>query len=66
MIINLKIYSLDGIFLGESSDLCINSNNPEIASNPIEFWGSTRECVIEQVKEYAKAKFGNGRIRLIK
>lgn len=66
MIINLQIYSIDNVFMGESPDLCINSNNPEIASNPIEFWGSTRESVIDQVKQYAKAKFNGGRIRLIK
>lgn len=46
--------------------ICINSNIPEIASTPIEFWGSTPESVIDQVKQYAKAKFNSGRIRLIK
>jgi len=66
MIINLQVYELDGGFLGESLDLCINSNIPEIASTPIEFWGSDRDSVIAQVKQYARAKFPNGgSIRLV-
>ncbi len=66
MIINLQVYEMDGAFMGESSSLCINSNIPEIASTPIEFWGSDRAEVIAQVKAYARAKFPNGgSIRLV-
>jgi hypothetical protein len=72
MIINLQVYevspvgSASGYFLGESSDLCINSNIPEIASTPIEFYGSSRDSVVDQVKAYARAKFPDGgSIRLV-
>jgi hypothetical protein len=66
MIINLQVYELDNAFMGESLELCINSNIPEIASTPIEFWGSNRAEVIEQVKAYARHKFGAGSIRIAK
>ena len=68
MIINLQIYSLENCFMGESSEICINSNIPEIASVPVEFYGSSRDEVISQVKAYAVAKFGKGAgfIRLMK
>jgi hypothetical protein len=66
MIINLYIYEQNGAYLGESSELCINSNIPLLASTPIEFWGSDRQEVIAQVKQYARAKFPNGgSIRLV-
>jgi hypothetical protein len=66
MIINLQVYEMDGAFLGESLELCINSNIPEIASTPIEFWGSDRVEIIEQVKQYARYKFpAGGSIRLV-
>jgi hypothetical protein len=66
MIINLQVYELDNAFMGESLELCINSNIPEIASTPIEFWGSDRDSVIAQVKAYARAKFPRGgSIRLV-
>jgi hypothetical protein len=51
--------------MGESNELCINTNIPEIANTPIEFWGNTYDEVIAQVKTYAKAKFGTGVIKLI-
>jgi hypothetical protein len=66
MIINLQVYELDNAFMGESLELCINSNIPEIASTPIEFWGSNRDEVIAQVKQYARYKFpAGGSIRLV-
>jgi hypothetical protein len=70
MIINLHIYEVpavemsSGYFLGESSQLCINSNIRELAGEPIEFYGDSRQSVIDQVKKYARAKFGSGSIRL--
>ena len=72
MIIQLHLSEQDnGAFLGESEMLCINSNIPEIGSTPVEFWGSTRQEVIEQVKAYARYKYpnngvGNGYIRIVK
>jgi hypothetical protein len=66
MIINLYIYEQDNAFLAESSELCINSNIPALASTPIEFWGNTRQEVIDQVKQYARHKFGAGSLRIIK
>jgi hypothetical protein len=66
MIINLYIYEQNGAFLGESSEICINSNIPEIAQTPVEFWGSDRQSVIDQVKAHARQKFGAGSIRLMK
>ena len=66
MIINLHIYELDRGFMAESSQLCINSNIPLLASTPVEFFGSSRAEVIEQVKQCARARFGRGSIRLIK
>ena len=66
MIINLHIFELDRGFMAESSELCINSNIPLLASTPIEFYGSTRAEVIEQVKALARARFGRGSIRLVK
>ena len=64
MIINLYIREFDGCLIGESNELCINSNIPALASAPIEFYGSTNAEVIEQVKAYARHKFGAGSIRL--
>ena len=66
MIINLQVYELDRGFMAESSELCINSNIPLLASTPIEFYGDTRACVLDQVKAYARHKFGAGVIRLVK
>ena len=66
MLINLQVYELDRGFMAESSELCINSNIPLLASTPIEFFGDTRVEVIEQVKGYARHKFGSGVIRLVK
>jgi hypothetical protein len=71
MIIQLHIYEIpsvemsNGYFLGESSQLCINSNIPELAGEPIEFYGDSRQSVIDQVKAYARAKHGKGLIRLV-
>lgn len=55
----------NGYFLGESSQLCINSNIPEIAGESIEFYGDSRQSVIDQVKAYAKSKFGSGSIQIM-
>jgi hypothetical protein len=66
MIINLQVYEMEGAFLGESLELCLNSNIPEIASTPIEFWGEDRNSVIAQVQAYARFKFpAGGSIRLV-
>lgn len=71
MIIQLHIYEVspvemsNGYFLGESSQLCLNSNIPELAGEPIEFYGDSRQSVIDQVKTYARHKFGSGSIRII-
>jgi hypothetical protein len=51
--------------MGESLELCINSNIPEVAKTPIEFWGNSYDEVVAQVKRYAKAKFGSGVIKII-
>jgi len=64
-IIKLCIRENNGAFLGESSEICINSNIPALAATPVEFWGDTRAAVIEQVKQYARARFGAGLIRLV-
>jgi hypothetical protein len=65
-IVNLQIYHQDtNVFMGESLELCINSNNAEISKTPIEFWGNTYDEVVAQVKTYAKAKFGKGIIKII-
>jgi hypothetical protein len=50
--------------MGESSELCINTNVAELKGTPIEFWGNTYDEVLAQVKIYAKAKFGTGVIKL--
>ena len=66
MIITLHIFSLDRGFMAESSELCINSNIPMLASTPIEFYDDTREGVIAQVRKYARAKFPEGgKIRIV-
>lgn len=64
--VNLYIYHQDtNVFMGESLELCINSNIPEVAKTPIEFWGNSYDEVVAQVKRYAKAKFGSGVIKII-
>jgi hypothetical protein len=66
MLVTLQIYQQESnVFMGESNELCINSNNAEIAKTPIEFWGNTYDEVLAQVKRYAKAKYGKGSIRII-
>jgi hypothetical protein len=63
--INLWIYQKDtNVFLGEAPELCINTNIPEIKDTPIEFWANSYNEIIQQVKTYAKAKFGSGVIKL--
>jgi hypothetical protein len=63
--INLWIYQQEtNVYMGESSELCINTNVAELKGTPIEFWGNTYDEVIAQVKTYAKAKFGTGVIKL--
>jgi len=52
------------VFMGESSELCINTNVPDLKDTPIEFWANSYEDVLNQVKTYAKAKFGSGVIKL--
>jgi hypothetical protein len=64
--VHLEIYQKDtSVYMGESNELCINTNISEIANTPIQFWGNTYDDVIAQVKTYAKAKFGTGVIKLI-
>jgi hypothetical protein len=63
--INLWIYQQEtNVFMGESSELCINTNVPELKNTPIEFWANSYDDVIAQVKAYAKSKFGSGVIKL--
>ena len=63
--INLWIYQEDtNVFLGEAPELCINTNISEIKNTPIEFWANSYDEIIQQVKTYAKAKFGSGVIKL--
>ena len=63
--INLWIHQEDtNVFLGEAPELCINTNIPEIKDTPIEFWANSYDEIIQQVKTYAKAKFGSGVIKL--
>jgi hypothetical protein len=68
MIIKLWIYNIEptdttrGYFLGESSEICIRGI---LDSIPVEFYGDTRQEVIEQVKKCAKARFGGGSIRIM-
>jgi hypothetical protein len=63
--INLWIYQEDtNVFLGEAPELCINTNISEIKDTPIEFWANSYDEIIQQVKTYAKAKFGSGVIKL--
>jgi hypothetical protein len=64
-LIELEIFENNGAFIGESMQICINSNIAEIAKTPVQFWGDTPAQVIEQVGQYARAKFGAGKIRLI-
>ena len=72
MIINLHIYEVPaddfsrGYFLAESPQLCISTNCPELSGEPIEFYGDTRHCVLDQVRAFARAKFGSGVIRISK
>jgi hypothetical protein len=45
--INLWIYQQDtNVFLGESSELCINTNIEELKGTPIEFWANTYDDVL--------------------
>jgi len=68
MIIKLWIYDIEptatsrGYFLGESSEICIKGI---LDSIPVEFYGETRQEVIEQVKQVAKARYGEGSIRIM-
>jgi hypothetical protein len=64
-LIELEVFEDDGAYIGESLQICINSNIPEIACTPVQFWGDTKQSVIDQVKAYARSKFGSGSIRLI-
>ena len=63
--IELEIFEDNGAFIGESMQICINSNIAALANTPVQFWGDTPAQVIEQVKQHARAKFGAGFIRLI-
>ena len=65
-IVKLWIYQNDdGSFLGESDSICINTNIPEIADTPIEFWGESRGSVIKQVLDHLKAKGEHGILRIV-
>ena len=65
-IVKLWIYeNEDGSFLGESDSICINTNIPEIADTPVEFWGNSRGSVIEQVLSHLKAKGEHGILRIV-
>ena len=66
MVINLYVYQQERGYMAESAELCINSNIPELAATPIEFWGSDIGSIVDQVKAYARAKGLSGRIHLIK
>ena len=65
-IIKLWIYKNDdGSFLGESDSICINTNIPEIADTPIEFWGNSKDSVIQQVLDYLKGRGEHGILRVV-
>ena len=65
-IIKLWVYeNADGSFIGESESICINTNIPEIADTPIEFWGNSKNCVVQQVLSYLKAKGEHGILRIV-
>ena len=65
-VVNLYIYHMDtSVFMGESLELCIKSNNSEIAATPIEFWANSYDAVVAQVKVHAKARYGTGVIKIV-
>ena len=65
-IVKLWIYDNDnGSFLGDSDSICINTNIPEIANTPVEFWGDSKECVVQQVLGYLKTKGEHGILRIV-
>lgn len=66
-IIKLWVYENEnGSFLGESDSICINTNIPEIADTPVEFWGNSKDSVIQQVLDYLKSTGEHGILRVVR
>jgi hypothetical protein len=63
-IYELYVYENDGCFIGETSAICINTNSPEIAGTPVEFYDNTREGVVSQVLSALKSMGLHGRLRV--
>jgi hypothetical protein len=64
-IYEVYVYKLNRGFMAESPSCCINTNIPEIADTPIEFYGETRDAVIGKVLEHLKHLGLHGRLRVI-
>ena len=71
MIVNLYIYEVEahefnrGYFVAESAQLPILTNCKELANQPAEFYGDSKNEVIAQAKVYAKSLYGTGTIKLV-
>jgi hypothetical protein len=59
------VYEDDGCFMAETSAICINTNIPEIADTPVEFYDNTRAGVINQVLDVLKSRGLHGRLRVM-
>jgi hypothetical protein len=64
-IYEVYVYENDGCFIAETSAICINTNIPEIAGTPVEFYDNTRDGVINQVLNAFKSMGLHGRLRVM-
>lgn len=71
LIINLSIFEQSTVFSGtwfegESPEILIDSNVPELQDEPVIFYGETKVSIIKQVKSYLHGKGLSGIIRINK
>lgn len=58
------ISEVRGCFIAETESICINTNMPEIAGTPVEFYDDTLEGVLAQVIAQLKGRGFSGRLRV--
>jgi hypothetical protein len=65
MNVQLCIREDNGCYIGETTAICIKTNIAELKNEPVLFYGSTKDCVIDQVITVLRSRKLSGKIQLI-
>ena len=66
MLVKLEIYKDRGVFVGESLQITASETVAELMDQPVQFYGNTKQDVINNVISYLHSVGKHGKIRLYK